>query len=184
MNSNKIMLHACCAVCATHPLNELTLLGYIPVVLFYNPNIHPREEYEKRLSELMGYCKKTNTELLIEEESPDVWFNYVKGLENEPERGLRCDKCFEMRLNKTALIAEKLGIKHFTTTLSISPHKNFEQICKAGFGAERPGVKFVDINFKKKDGYLKACLTAKEENFYRQTYCGCIYSERSRVYNT
>ena len=119
----QIMVHACCAVCAGYPLTLLKSLDFEPVVYFYNPNIHPKEEYERRLDELIRYCSKYNFKLIIDDSSSDEWFEYVKGLENEPERGERCKKCFELRLNKTAERAKQENIDTFTTTLFISPHK-------------------------------------------------------------
>lgn len=177
--NNKILLHTCCAVCCTQPIAKLKELGYDPVLFFYNPNIHPQVEYDIRLNELVKYCRKKKYELILREDDPDVWFSAVKGLENEPERGKRCLKCFELRLTETAKRAASDGYPAFTTTLCVSPHKVFADIEKIGNrAAEKFGIKFVAIDFKKHDGYLKAMKTAKEEGFYRQSYCGCIYSKR------
>ncbi len=176
---SKILLHACCAVCAGYPLDLLRELGYEPIVFFFNPNIHPKEEYDRRLKELVRYTQKQKIELIIEEENPQNWFEYVKGLENEPERGLRCHKCFEYRLIKTAKKAKELSIEKFSTTLFISPHKIRNDILEKGQYAEKLfGIKFIDIDFRKKDGFLKTMKIAKSENFYRQTYCGCEFSEK------
>lgn len=175
----KILLHACCAVCAGYPLELLSSMDYVPVVYFYNPNIHPSEEYERRLKELVTYCNKKNFELHIGNDDTKVWYNFVKGLENEPERGKRCVKCFELRLEDTAKKALELGIKKFSTTLMVSPHKVRSDIVSVGKAvAVKYGLEFVDTDFRKNNGNLKTMAIAKEENFYRQKYCGCVYSFR------
>jgi len=180
--SEKILLHACCAVCAGYPLELLSSQGYNPVVYFYNPNIHPKAEYERRLKELVLYCGKKGYELIIEEDDTSVWFDYIKGLETEPEKGKRCIKCFEMRMNKTAQKAVQLGINKFSTTLMISPHKIRNDIVRAGKNAsEKFNLEFVDTDFRKQNGNLKTMKIAKEENFYRQNYCGCVYSVNNRL---
>ena len=123
MHNNKIILHACCAVCATYPIDLLKKEGYIPIVYFDNPNIYPFEEYEIRRAELVNYCKKYDIEYCQNKYENEVWDDFVKGLENEPEKGLRCQKCFYYRLKNTAQFAIEKKIKFFTTTLTISPHK-------------------------------------------------------------
>ncbi|MCR5262203.1 MAG: epoxyqueuosine reductase QueH [Candidatus Gastranaerophilales bacterium] len=175
----QIMLHACCAVCAGYPLELLKEKGYEPVVYFFNPNIHPEEEYTRRLNELIRHCEKYGYKLIIGENSTDEWFEYVKGLENEPERGERCKKCFEYRLNKTAEKAKELDIDTFTTTLFISPHKVRKDILEKGIqAAEKYALIFDDTDFRKQNGFLKTMEIAKAENFYRQKYCGCIYAQK------
>lgn len=172
------MLHACCAVCAGYPLNLLREKGLEPVVYFFNPNIHPVEEYNRRLEELIRYCEKQNIKLIIGENKTQEWFDYVKGLEQEPERGERCKKCFEYRLTETAKKAKENGINTFSTTLFISPHKVRNDIIEAGIkAAEKYGLAFDDTDFRKQNGFLKTMTIAKEENFYRQNYCGCIYAQ-------
>ena len=175
----KILLHSCCAVCAGYPLILLKEKGFEPVVYFCNPNIYPKEEYQRRLDELMRHCKKNEIQLLIENDEPSEWLEFVKGLENEPEKGLRCKKCFEYRLNKSAQKAKELGIETFTTTLFISPHKNRNDIIEAGEkAAEKYSLTFDKTDFRKQNGFLKTMQIAKEENFYRQTYCGCKFAMR------
>ncbi len=179
---DKILLHSCCAVCAGYPLDLLREEGFEPVVYFFNPNIHPKQEYDRRLAELVRYCKKQNIELIIEEEPCDGWFEFVKGLESEPEKGLRCHKCFEYRLMRTAKKAKELGITQFTTTLFVSPHKVRNDIINEGQKAAMAYcVEFLDKDFRKKDGFLKTMKIAKAENFYRQTYCGCKFSIRKET---
>lgn len=178
----KILLHACCAVCAGYPLDLLRELGYEPIVYFFNPNIHPKDEYDRRLAELVRYTKKQKIELIIEEENSQNWFDFVKGFENEPEKGLRCHKCFEYRLQRTAKKAKELGIEKFTTTLFVSPHKVRNDIVFEGKkAAEFFGLDFFDVDFRKKDGFLKTMKIAKAESFYRQTYCGCIFSMKKET---
>lgn len=175
----QIMVHACCAVCAGYPLTLLKSLDFEPVVYFFNPNIHPKDEYERRLDELIRYCSKYNFKLIIDDSSSDEWFEYVKGLENEPERGERCKKCFELRLNKTAERAKQENIDTFTTTLFISPHKVRKDIIEKGvLAANKYGLTFNDTDFRKQNGFLKTMQIAKAENFYRQKYCGCIYAQQ------
>lgn len=174
---NKVLLHACCAVCAAYPIELLRELGYEPVVYFFNPNIYPKEEYERRLAELESYCEKKTIELIIDETGNSGWYNFIMGLESEPERGKRCTRCFEYRMIFTAVRALKLGISKFTTTLTVSPHKNskiiFDISEQVAFKHE---LQFLKIDFKKQNGYLKTMQIAKLENFYRQNYCGCEFS--------
>lgn len=178
----KLLLHACCAVCAGYPLDLLRETDFEPIVFFFNPNIHPKEEYDRRLAELIRYTKKQKIELIIEEENPQNWFDFIKGYENEPEKGLRCHKCFEYRLMKTAQKAKELGINKFSTTLFISPHKIRKDIIEKGqYASKIFGVEFVDTDFRKHDGFLKTMQIAKSENFYRQTYCGCKFSQRKEL---
>ena len=177
MNKEKVLLHACCAVCSAHPINLLREMGYEPVIYFFNPNIFPPEEYERRLNELIRYCEKMNVELIIDRKDSEDWYNCIAGLEDEPERGKRCSRCFEYRLLFTALKAFQLEYKYFTTTLTVSPHKQSKVIFEiAKEIAAKYELNFLDIDFKKNDGFLKTMKIAKEENFYRQEYCGCEFS--------
>lgn len=171
----KILLHSCCAVCAAYPLEKLE--NYITTVYFCNPNIYPEQEYIRRLDELKHYCDKHNFELIIEEYNPQEWYDFIKGLENEPEKGLRCEKCFEFRLEKSAQKTKELGIENLTTTLTVSPHKDSQKIFQIGIKiSQKYGIKFIQENFKKQNGFFRTTQLAKENNFYRQNYCGCEYS--------
>lgn len=176
---NKILLHACCATCSGYPLEKLKEMGYQPILYFFNPNIYPKEEFEKRLSELQNYAQKKEIELIVDKYLPQKWYNYIAGLENEPEKGARCQKCFEYRLIHTAKKAKELGLNCFTTTLTVSPHKQSKVIFET---AKKIAVKFeldfIEVDFKKQNGFLKTMQIAKNENFYRQNYCGCEYSIR------
>ena len=175
---NKILLHACCAICSGYPITLLKDMGYCPVVYFYNPNIYPESEYQKRLEAERILCEALNCELIEGDYLPEEFYNAAKGLENEPEKGRRCDKCFELRLLKTAQMAKKLGISEFTTSIVISPHKNFQKLTDIGQKiAEEYNLTYKAIDFKKKDGFLKTNKISRELNLYRQNYCGCEYSQ-------
>ena len=175
----KVLLHACCAPCSAYVCEFLENEGYEITIYFYNPNIFPTEEYEKRKNELIKFCELKNYNLILGEEDFNSWNDYIKGLEQEPERGKRCEKCFYFRLEKTAILAKEQNIENFTTTLSISPHKDFKTIEKVGNElTEKYGIKFLNYNFKKNDGYKKSTLLSQKYGFYRQNYCGCKYSIR------
>ena len=181
IHNNKIILHACCAVCATYPIELLKKEGYYPIIYFDNSNIYPYEEYEIRKNELVNYCKKYNIEYYQNKYDNENWENFIKGLENEPEKGLRCQKCFYYRLKNTANFAIDKKIKFFTTTLTISPHKRSLDIFKAGKKVQNEfenKIEFLKFDFKKQNGYLISTKNAKLEGFYRQNYCGCKYSIR------
>ena len=176
----KVLLHACCAPCASYPVNLLKNDGYEPVVYFYNPNIYPKDEHDLRLDEIIKYSKKGNFEIIFEPYSPNDFENIASGLEKEPEKGKRCKKCFLLRLNKTAQKARELDIKYFTSALSISPHKISKMVFEAGeLAAENFGVSFLKYDFKKRDGFKIAQQIARENNMYKQNYCGCKYSIRA-----
>jgi predicted adenine nucleotide alpha hydrolase (AANH) superfamily ATPase len=176
---NNIVLHACCAICSGYPRTLLKSMGYSVTVYFCNPNIFPQEEYEKRLNAQKTLCKALDCKLVEAQYNPKEFYDYVKGFEDEPEKGLRCDKCFELRLRKTAEFAKQNGIKEFTTSIVISPHKNFTKLKEIGEKiAQEYGLKYLAIDFKKQDGFLKTNKISKELNLYRQNYCGCEFSLR------
>jgi hypothetical protein len=175
--SNNVLVHACCAICSAYPIEKLREIGYNPVLYFFNPNIFPPEEFERRLGELIRYCEKKEVELIVDKQDSSDWYNAIAGLENEPERGKRCRRCFEYRLLFTALKTMQLDYKYFTTTLTVSPHKQSKVIFEVAYElAKKYELTFLDIDFKKQDGFLKTMKIAKEENFYRQNYCGCEFS--------
>ena len=119
-------------------------------------------------------------ELIIGDYTPSEYYEYVKGLEQEPEKGARCDKCFELRLTKTAELAKELGIPEFTTSMVISPHKNYEKLTQIGNAiAEKYSLKYLSTNFRKQDGFLKTNQISKSLNLYRQNYCGCKFAQRN-----
>ena len=178
----KLLLHVCCAVCASYPVLQLQEMGYDVVLYFYNPNIYPLEEYQRRLDELKKLAERYNVPLIIEETSYEYWLDLVKGLEKEPEKGARCSICFKERLSKAICMAIKEKCEYFTTTLTVSPHKNSKQIFEAARevckGFQNPPA-LLEIDFKKQDGYKKTSKLADEYGFYRQQYCGCEFSVRN-----
>ena len=177
-----LLLHACCAPCSSACLERLG--NYFRVtVFFYNPNISEKSEYYKRLDEIKRFIKKFKTKYeikLIEGiYNPDDFFNISRGLELEPERGSRCYKCYNLRLEETARIAEKHNFKYFCTTLTLSPYKNSNWINEIGKRLEEKYKStYLYSDFKKKGGYKRSIELSKEFNLYRQDYCGCIYSKR------
>lgn len=174
-----ILVHACCAPCAAYCLEKLVNDGYKPTAYFYNPNIHPVEEHNRRLAELKRFTGEAGYPLIVKEDSPEAWQQAVKGLENEPEGGKRCAVCFEMRLEKAAIYAKENGFDTFTTVLTISPHKNSRTIHDIGRKlGEKHGISFLAEDFKKQDGFKKSLELSKKYGFYRQNYCGCAYSMR------
>ena len=185
IKSNKVptlLLHACCAPCSSYVLEYLS--KYFKVtILYYNPNITDKNEYFKRLNEIQNFIKKINytnsVDIMDVEYNPDEYFNIVKGLEKDKEGGIRCYKCYEMRMDKTALIAKLNNYDYFTTTLSISPYKNSKWINEIGEHLQdKYNIKYLYADFKKRNGYKKSIELSKEYNLYRQNYCGCIYSKR------
>lgn len=154
-------------------------MGYEPVVYFFNPNIYPQEEFLKRLEAQKILCKNFDCELIIEDYEPELFIKIASGFEKEPEKGKRCEKCFEFRLEQSAKKAKELGIEKFTTSIVISPHKNFELISSLGKKiSEEYNISYEAINFRKNDGLLKTNQIANKLNLYRQKYCGCRYSIR------
>lgn len=179
MGTNKLLLHACCGICSSYPISFLKDIGYEVVVYFYNPNIYPEDEYQKRLEAEKKLCEHFNCELIIGEYEPEIYYNYIKGLENEPEKGLRCDKCFELRLENSAKLAKKLNIKEFTTSMVISPHKNYNKLTRIGETiAKKYDLTYLSTNFRKNDGFLKTNQISKSLNLYRQNYCGCKFAKK------
>lgn len=177
--NKKVLIHSCCAICSGHPIKLLKELGYKPIAYFFNPNIQPEEEYKKRLEAQKKLCNNLNCELIIENYNSESFEKISIGLENEPEKGKRCTKCFELRLSKTAQKAVELGIDLFTTSIVISPHKDFKLISKTGKTiSEIYDINYLDIDFKKQDGFLKSNNLSKELGLYRQNYCGCLPGKR------
>lgn len=174
--NNKILLHACCGICSGYPISLLKEMGYTPVVYFYNPNLDTIEEFDKRLNAEKIVCMYHWVDLIIEDYNHQEYLDYIKGLENEPERGKRCDKCIELRLKKTAQKAKELGISKITTSLVISPHKNFDKISNLGKNISDE-IEYISINFRKNDGFLKTNRLSKELGLYRQNYCGCEFAK-------
>lgn len=177
----KLLLHACCAPCSSHVVEFLK--EYFDItILFYNPNIYPKEEYELRLREEIKLAEHFNVELICGDYYPQEFFDEVKGYENEPEGGERCLRCFRQRLLYTAKKAKELNFDYFTTSLSISPLKNAENLNRIGVEVgKQEGVEFLLSDFKKKGGYARSVELSNQLGFYRQNYCGCVYSKKSRT---
>ena len=177
-NKPKLLLHACCGVCSSSVLEKLYPFFDI-TVLYYNPNIYPEEEYQKRLKMQKEIISKMNLKVALLEigyHSKD-FEKIAKNLEDEKEGGIRCTKCFHLRLEKTAQIAKVNNFDYFTTTLSVSPYKDSERLNKIGeILSKEYGVKYLYSDFKKKEGYKRSNELAKKYNIYRQHYCGCQYS--------
>ncbi len=179
---SKLLLHACCAPCSSYVLSYLSRYFDIDV-LYYNPNIFPKLEYQKRLSELHKLVDENDfdgkIQLIEIGYFPERFSEIAKGLENELEGGVRCEKCFRLRLVETAVEAKKRSADFFTTTLSVSPHKNADLINRIGKELESEfGVKYLYSDFKKRDGYKKSIELSKEYDLYRQDYCGCEFSKK------
>ncbi len=177
----RILLHVCCGPCATHPVIELQREAFDVTLFFSNSNIHPEGEYIKRLNSLKEYAREVKIPLIIDAYDPAQWFEAIKGYETSPEGGARCRICFELRLRKTAQYAKSHGFDWFTTTLTISPHKNASVINQIGIQIGKEfSINFLPRNFKKKDGFKKSVILSKEYNLYRQDYCGCIFSAKAK----
>jgi len=176
-NRPRLLLHACCAPCASYALEYLTAFFDIDVY-FYNPNILPSEEYEKRLSELRRLIAvqpyKGKVELILGTYEPEVYLEMAKPLWDEPEGGGRCTVCLDMRVSETARLAAEGKYDYFTTTLTVSPHKNAELLNTLGYAAaEKYGSVWLPSDFKKRGGYLRSTEICREYGIYRQNYCGC-----------
>ena len=154
-------------------------MNYEVTVYFCNPNIFPESEYTKRLEAQKILCNKLDCKLIIEDYKPKDFYSIAIGLENEPEKGKRCAKCFELRLEKTAQKSKELGIPNFTTSIPISPHKDFELLSQIGKTiSQKYDISYIKIDFKKNNGFLNSNNLAKSFELYRQNYCGCEYSIR------
>lgn len=176
-----LLLHSCCAPCSSYVISYL--IKYFNItILYYNPNISPKEEYDKRKEEqirLINELEHENELNFIDcDYDNDIFNNMVKGLEKEKEGGSRCHKCYRLRLEKTACIAKENRFDYFCTTLSVSPYKNSLILNEIGKSLEsKYEVKWLYSDFKKKDGYKNSIELSKKYNLYRQDYCGCIYSK-------
>jgi len=172
-----ILLHTCCAPCSTHVITELKK-DYEITLFFYNPNVHPEEEYDKRLNEAGKIAEVLKVSFIEGGYDNKKWLDAVKGYEKNEEGGERCEICFRNRLEKTARLAKEKGFDFFSTTLTVSPYKDAEKVNMIGMVAgEKYDIRFLSKDFKKKDGYGKSIELSKEHNLYRQHYCGCVYSQ-------
>ncbi len=188
MGETKVLLHTCCAPCSSAIIECMLQNGLTPVIYYCNPNIFPEEEYEIRKNECTRYAEALGLEIVDADYDHEDWLEYVRGLENEPERGGRCLRCFKLRLLRTAEYARSRGIKVITTTLASSRWKSLEQINEAGEWActktngasegETPDVIWWDRNWRKGGLQERRLQIIREYDFYNQQYCGCEFSIR------
>lgn len=178
-DDDEILLHACCGPCSTASIERLLRDGWKPTIIYTDSNIVPLSEFNRRWENLRLVCEKYRIPLLRDEPDHQAWLQAVKGLEHEPEGGTRCEACWRYNLRRTAILAERMGFGHFTTTLTVSRFKNSKKIFLVG--GEFP--LFTPIDFKKQNGFAESCRLAKEMHLYRQQYCGCEFSlENARSY--
>lgn len=183
----KLLLHSCCAPCSSYCLEYLS--QYFDVTVFYyNPNITEEHEYSKRAAEQQRLILAMNEQMhaaisfVAGVYEPEEYLRTISGLEEEPEGGSRCEKCFRLRLTKTAEFAKENDFDYFTTTLTISPLKNAHMLNALGEEiGEKKGIAFLPSDFKKKEGYKRSIELSKEYDLYRQDYCGCIFSKREET---
>lgn len=176
-----LLLHSCCGPCSTEVISRLTEYFNI-TVLYYNPNIEPKSEYEKRKKEQIRFINEftpiNKLEFMDCDYANEDFKKIAEGFEKEPEGGTRCSRCYELRLRKTGELAKENGFDYFCTTLTISPYKHSLVINQIAERLEKEiGVKYLYSDFKKEDGYKKSLEYSKEYNLYRQDYCGCHYSQ-------
>ncbi|MEE0959897.1 MAG: epoxyqueuosine reductase QueH [Lachnospiraceae bacterium] len=180
-----LFLHSCCAPCSSYVLKYLS--DYFKITIFYyNPNISPEDEYRERVREQIRLINempvKNKVEFMEGRYEPEVFYEMAKGMEDIPEGGERCFKCYELRLREAAVIAKDRGFDYFTTTLSISPLKNAAKLNEIGLKLEEEyNIKYLLSDFKKKEGYKQSVELSKEYNLYRQNYCGCAFSKREAL---
>lgn len=177
-----LLLHSCCAPCASYVLTYLAEYFRI-TVFYYNPNIYPESEYAYRVKEVKRLIEelpvKNKISFIEGEYDPDLFFETVKGLENEEEGGERCFKCYDLRIKEASEIAKKNNFDYYTTTLSISPHKNAEKLNEIGEKYADENTRHLPSDFKKKNGFKESVRLSEKYNLYRQNYCGCVFSKRN-----
>ncbi len=176
----KVLLHSCCAPCSGAVIEKIHQSGVDLTIFFYNPNIHPKKEYDLRKNENIRFAEKSGIPFVDADYDAERWFAETQGHERDTERGERCTLCFEMRFVRTAQYAAQHGFKVITSCLGISRWKDFDQVTRAGVKAASlfPGVTYWAYNWRKKRGAQRMIELSKEENFYQQQYCGCVYSLR------
>ncbi|MCG1042826.1 epoxyqueuosine reductase QueH [Mycetohabitans sp. B8] len=177
---HEVLLHSCCAPCSAEVMEAMVASGINFTIFFYNPNIHPRKEYDLRKDENIRFAQKLGIPFVDADYDRDNWFARAKGLENEPERGIRCTMCFDMRFERTALYAHEHGFRVITSSLGISRWKNMEQIndCGRRAASHYPNLMYWEYNWRKAGGSARMIEISKREKFYQQEYCGCAYSLR------
>ncbi len=173
----KLLLHTCCAPCASHCILALQELGYDVTMFYSNANIAPHDEFLKRLEAVQILSDRLKVPVLLDEPDHADWFEKTaRGFEHEPEKGARCERCFRYSLNRTRDATAQYGFDLFTTSLSVSPHKHTPSLFKAG--CEADDRRFLAMDFKKKDGFKHSLRLAAEYGLYRQNDCGCEFSRR------
>ena len=179
-NKNKVLMHSCCAPCAGELMEQMLANGIDLHIFFYNPNIHPLKEYNIRKEENIRFAEKMGIPFIDADYDVQNWFSRAKGMEHEPERGVRCTMCFDMRFERTALYASEHGFPIITSSLGISRWKNMDQINDCGVRAadHYDGVEYWTYNWRKGGGSQRMLEISKREKFYQQEYCGCVYSLR------
>jgi predicted adenine nucleotide alpha hydrolase (AANH) superfamily ATPase len=175
----RIVLHICCGICAGGVAERLKSEGHEVLGFFYNPNIHPREEYERRLEVARVVARELGFQLEVPPYDPDEWHGVAGHLAREPEDGARCVICYRLRLEKTEKLLVEKGWDAITTTLTVSPRKRAAVVNQVG--VEVAGDKFLARDFKKQDGFKRANELARAWGVYRQNYCGCLYSVRTAM---
>lgn len=178
--ADALLLHSCCAPCSGEVMEALIASEIAFSIFFYNPNIHPVQEYEIRKQENVAFANQHGIPFIDADYDKDRWFERVKGLEWEPERGARCTACFDMRFERTALYAYEHGFSVICSSLGISRWKDMDQINASGVRAANryQGMTYWTYNWRKNGGSARMYEIAKRENFYKQEYCGCVYSLR------
>lgn len=178
-----LLLHTCCAPCSSYVLEYLS--QYFQITLYYyNPNISPQEEYDQRATEQQRLINAMSLgiDLIVATYNPEPFEKMAKGLEHEPEGGARCEPCYKLRLFETGRYAKENNFDYFTTTLSISPHKDSAKLNSIGKNYEEHfQIPYLYSDFKKKGGYQRSCQLSKDFNLYRQDFCGCIYSKENTI---
>lgn len=175
----KLLLHSCCAPCSTACIERLMPFFDI-TVYYYNPNIDGIEEFSKRATEQKHLCESLSIPCVIEEFNPKEFYKEIIGFEDALEGGERCEKCFHLRLRKTADFAMQNGFEYFTTTLTVSPLKNANIINEIGLNiSKNTGTLYLPSDFKKRGGYQRSIELSKDYELYRQNYCGCVFSKRA-----
>ena len=177
---SEVLLHSCCAPCSGEVMEAMLASGIDFTIFFYNPNIHPQKESELRKNENIRFAQQCGIPFVDADYDTDNWFARAKGMENEPERGVRCTMCFDMRFERTALYAHEHGFPVITSSLGISRWKNMQQIndCGKRAAARYPALSYWDYNWRKGGGSSRMIEISKRENFYQQEYCGCVFSLR------
>lgn len=176
----RLLLHSCCAPCSGEVMERLLAAKIDYSIFFYNPNIHPQQEYLIRKNENIRFAEKHQVPFIDADYDTDAWFQRARGMEHEPERGIRCTMCFDMRFQRTALYAHEHGFKIISSSLGISRWKNMEQINDCGVRAAAPYPEMIywTFNWRKDGGSQRMIEISKREEFYQQEYCGCVYSLR------